>query len=170
MFSSIYDGLHSACVRAKTLGIDDMLVDLHDKYFLSTNVLLINFTLPNLWPNYIIFWTNNTELNMKLNQMKCNCFIYLTDVIRLFKLKITNESIIKRVSTVIDVCMYNLEFILNEKFDYISNMSKDNLDFPDYNYQQLIYSMMNFLLKFLTKEPIIKFFSVYAKKQIYNIN
>lgn len=151
-------------MKAKKLGIEDKLVDLHDKYFVSTAVLLISSTVPNIWPNYIIFWTNNIELNMKLNLMKSKCFIYLRDLINIFKVKITNENIIKTVSSVVDVCIFNLDFIITEKFEYISKMSKDNNVFPDYNYELFIYSMLNFLLKFLTKEPIISFFSVYAKK------
>lgn len=164
--SSIFEGLHSACVRAKRLGVDDKLVPLHEKYFVQTAVLLINSTVPNIWPNYIIFWTNNPELNLKLNLMKSRCFNYLRDVIKIFKVKITNESIIKTISSVVDVCIINLDFLLNEKYEYISNMSKDNPNYPDYNYEMFIYSKLNFLSKFLTREPIISFFSVYAKKYI----
>lgn len=140
------------------------MIDLHDKYFVSTAVLLINSTVPHIWPHYIIFWTNNTELNSKLNLMKSKCFIYLMDLIRIFKVKITNENIIKTVSSVVDVCIFNLDFIIKDRFEYITKMSKDNKDFPDYNYELFIYSMLNFLLKFLTREPIISFFSVYSKK------
>ena len=166
MCSSIYEGLHGACNKAKKLGIEEKLVDLHNKYFVSTAVLLINSTVPNIWPNYIIFWTNNIELNMKLNMMKSKCFNYLRDLIRIFKEKITNESIIKTVSSVVDVCIFNLEFIITEKLGYISKMSRDSEKFPDYNYELFIYSMLNFLMKFLTREPIISFFSVYAKRYL----
>ena len=45
-------------------------------------------------------------------------------------------------------------------------MSRDSEKFPDYNYELFIYSMLNFLMKFLTREPIISFFSVYAKRYL----
>jgi hypothetical protein len=162
--SSIFEGLHNACVRAKRLGVEEKLIPLHEKFFVQTSVLLINSTVPNIWPNYIVFWTNNPELNLKLNLMKSRCFIYLRDVVKVFKVKITNESIIKTVSSVVDVCIFNLEFILNEKYEYISNMSKDDPNYPDHNFEMFIYSILNFLLKFLTKEPIIGLFSPYSRK------
>ena len=77
---------------------------------------------------------------MKLNMMKSKCYNYLRDLIKIFKEKIINESIIKILSCVVDVCIFNLEFIITEKFRNISKMSRDKKEFPDYNYELVIYS------------------------------
>ena len=83
--------------------------------------------------------------------MKSKCFIFLRDIVKIFKIKLTNESLIKNVSSVVDVCIYNLEYILTEKFEYLSKMSKDSKEFPDHNFELFIYTMLDFLLVFLTK-------------------
>jgi hypothetical protein len=60
--------------------------------------------------------------------------------------------------------MTNLELVLKEKYNYLTNMTLDSKEFPDYKYELIINRILVFLSRFLCKEPIISFFSKYATK------
>jgi hypothetical protein len=77
---------------------------------------------------------------------------------------IKNNFVIENLSKVVNISISSLNFIVTEKMDYISNMSKDNKNYPDNNYDSLMFQIMLFLSRFLAREPIITQFTGFVKK------
>ena len=101
--------------------------------------------------------------------MKAQCFQFINAIIPYFGSTIENENFIKSVSILVDSSMSNLEYVLREKYSYLTNMSVDSKEFPDYKYELIINRILVFLTRLLCKEPIISFFSKYAQKFLISI-
>ena len=95
--------------------------------------------------------------------MKAKAFQVLSYVIQAESTVIKNEMMIQPLSKLVNLSVSSLNFIVNEKMKYISEMSKNSKEFPDNNYETLIFQMMLFLSRFLSREPIISQFSTYVK-------
>ena len=130
---------------------------------------LVTSTIPEISPNYFIIWTGQKEFDTKINTMKAQCFQFINAIIPYFGTTIQNEKFIKIISILVDSSISNLEYILREKYSYLTNMSTESKDYPDYKYELIINRILVFLTRFLCKEPIISFFSKYAQKFIINI-
>jgi hypothetical protein len=96
--------------------------------------------------------------------MKIRCLQFLSSILVSYKPAITNQEILVSVNMLIEIFTNNLDFVLKEKFDYISKMEKDSKDFPDFNYSPFIYYIIQFFVIILTKEPIISNFLLFSHK------
>jgi hypothetical protein len=113
--------------------------------------------------NYIIF-TENMQIDNSLNSMKAKALQFISFIIQNESNSLKNNFVIENLTKLVNICISSLNCVLLEKMNYISNMSKDSKDYPDNNYQNLIFQTLVFLSKFLTKEPIVTQFTGLVKK------
>ena len=113
----------------------------------------------------LISFSDRIEVDSNLNSMKAKAFQVLSYIIQTESGGvIKNEIIIQPLSKLVNLTVSSLYYIVNEKMKYISEMSKSSKEFPDNNYENVIFQMMLFLCRFLTREPIISQFTGYVKK------
>ena len=74
----------------------------------------------------------------------------------------------KNVSILIEPMLKDLEFVIKEKFNFLSNFECDENN-TNYGYEILIYRMLTFLSVFLTREPVIMYFYQFSRKYLINI-
>lgn len=132
--------------------------------FIPLSVDLITLTLPSIWPNYFIVWSGDAVLDNSLNSLKAKAVAFINSILQSFKEKINNEELINSLIPLVTKSIENLEFVVNNRFEYLQNMNKESSEFPDYNYENLIYQIMLFLGRFLSRDPLINYFSPYIKK------
>ncbi len=146
----------------------NLFLDYLCQNILPLSINLITSTIPDISPNYFICWTGQKDFDSKVNMMKAQCFQFVNAIIPYFGTIIQHENFIKLVSVLVDSSISNLEFVLNEKYFYLSNMRIDSKEFPDNKYELIINRILVFLSRFLCKEPIISFFSKFAPKFLIN--
>ena len=117
-------------------------------------IKLLCMTIPTISPTYIIFWTREREFDSKINLMKIRCLQFLSSIIASYKITINNHELVISINMLIEIFTNNLDFVLNEKWDYLLKMNEDSIDFPDFNYSPFIYYIIQFFVIVLTKEPV----------------
>jgi len=96
--------------------------------------------------------------------MKAKAFQLISYIVQSEGTTIKNGLIIDNLSKIVNLTITSLEFVINNKLEYISSMGKDRDDYPDYGYDNLLFQMLLFLSRFLAREPIITGFTGFVKK------
>jgi hypothetical protein len=104
---------------------------------------------------------------MGLNSMKSKAFQMVSYIVQLEGVTMLNNMLIESCSKLVTFSISSLNSIINEKLEYISNMSRGHKKYPDYNYEILIFQIMLFLSRFLAREPIVTQFSGFVKKYFF---
>lgn len=136
--------------------------------FLNPAIILISSNIPEINNETTISWTNRAEIDNPINDMKSQCLQFVESVIKYYSC-ILDERIIKLVSVLIETILKDMTYVIQYKFDFLSNFEKDEGKYPNFNYEKLIYRMLSCLSNFLSKEPIIMHFYQYSKKLLTNL-
>lgn len=156
--------MYSIVIKTKKLDVFPEFLDTYQSKFLLSSIKLVCLTIPTISPTYIIIWTREKDFDTKINLMKIRCLQFLSSILTSFKPAITNQELLVSVNMLIEIFTTNLDFVLKDKFEYISKMEKESKDFPDFNYSPFIYYIIQFFVIILTKEPIISNFLMFSHK------
>jgi len=94
--------------------------------------------------------------------MKAKCFQFVNSILLYYKKTINNNELVKVCSNIVEPAIKNLIYVKEEKFNYLSNMDRDG-EVSDNNYEFLIYEILLFFFRYITKDPIINNFSSLIK-------
>lgn len=161
----IFNFLHSSVLKMRNrLSIISQVLDTYNQKFITIAYEMVTMTVPGiLHPQYIAF-QGDSEFDNAINIMKAKVFQFINSIVTNYKSKLEEEYLVKTYSSLIQTTIDNLDFVVLNKFNYIQEMTKDSLNFPDYNYENLIYQMILFLSKILVKDPFVDNFTGYAKQ------
>ena len=146
----------------------DFLENIFIEHFLSPAVLLISSNLPGNNSNGISSWTNIPNVDSVVNSMKAQCLHFLEAFVKYHKL-IIDQKVVSILSGIVESLLKDVEFILKEKYNFLSNFERDTVKFPNFSYEQITIRMINFLAIFLTREPIIMHFYKFSKNLVVNL-
>lgn len=162
----IIDYLFTSCMKIKKFElIQDLLNVYTSKYVpLAVNIVLTFYpSLNNNSPNIILF-TGEKKIDNTVNSLKSKCLQFISLIIQLHGNSLKNQTLIDTVSNLSNNCVDNLTLIVNSKLQYLSLMDSESDDFPDYNYESLLFQIMLYLSRFLIREPIVTHFTPFVKK------
>jgi hypothetical protein len=123
-------------------------------------------TVPNVQPVYFIAWEKNSHFDNTINGMKAKAFQFINSLLQK-KEKVIDNGLVEGYTGLIRACLQNLEFVVSQKFSYLQEMDKESLDFPDYNYENLLYQVLLFLSRILIREPFVDNFKAHDRKYIF---
>lgn len=135
----------------------------HFEKFIHVSGQLIMMHIPNVLPVNFIAWQGDKQFDNAINSMKAKAFQFLNSVMQNNKHKL-DDNMIKTLSSLIQACVQNLEYVVNEKFSYLQEINKESTNFPDYNYENLIHQILLFLTRTLGRDPFLDQFSTYHKQ------
>jgi hypothetical protein len=132
--------------------------------FVPIAIQLAMMTIPNVMPVYFIAWQGDSSFDISINSMKSKALLFLNSILQSKKEKITENQLVPLYTELVQASVRNLEFVVSEKYHYIQNMDKDGDQYPDYNYENVIYQIILFLSRILIREPFINDFGQFAYK------
>jgi hypothetical protein len=142
--------------------LNSFIENLYNLFEIAKNI--IEFTIPDIMSTSIIAWTKEEEFDTAINMMKIRSFQLLNTVLNYYKHVIEDEKILSTFGSLIKTIVSNLEYVVANKLEYIIKMDKDNENFPDYEYDFIIFQMIMFLSRILSREPLITQFSEFSKQ------
>jgi hypothetical protein len=132
--------------------------------FIPTAIQLAMMTIPDVMPVYFIAWQGNSAFDISINSMKSKAFLFINSILQSKKEKITENALVPLYTELVQASVRNLEYVVSEKFEYIQLMNKDGDQYPDYNYENVIYQIILFLSRILIREPFINEFGQFGYK------
>lgn len=161
----IFIFLHSSVLKMRNrLSIINQVLDSYNQKFITIAYEMAIMTVPGvLHPQFIAF-QGDSEFDNTINIMKAKVFQFINSIISNYKSVLEEEYLVKIYSNLIQITIDNLNFVVLNKFNYLQEMTKDSLNFPDYNYENLIYQMILFLSKILVKDPFVDNFAAFVKQ------
>jgi hypothetical protein len=144
----------------------DGALNLYSNKFLKYAVDLIQKPHQGVWEEFFIVWTGNKDFDNILNGMKSKSFQFISYLIQCEGQIIKTNIIIETVTQLVQSCTLNLNYVVQNKFEYLNNLEPGNItnnEFPDYNYDSLLFQIFLFLSRFLSREPIITHFTTFVK-------
>jgi hypothetical protein len=136
--------------------------------FLNPAILLISSHIPEINNETVISWTKQAEIDNTINDMKSQCLQFVESLVKYYSC-LLDERIIKVVSVLIETILKDLTYVIENRYDFLSNFERDENKFPNFNYEKIIYRMLSCLNNFLMKEPIIMHFYQFSRKLLTNL-
>jgi hypothetical protein len=148
-------------LKLKKLSVLDKAQNLYVNNYLPFAIQTLHYSLIN---ENLISFTGMKDFDSHLNSMKSKSLQFICYLIQLEGSSIKNDLIIEHGSKIVKLAISTLENTISFKLGYIMEMHKGNIDSPDYNYDILLFHILLFLSRFLTREPILTQFTPYIKK------
>jgi len=149
----------------KKLQIDLSILNIFNKRFTPFMIqIIIMEQLININIGKIC-WTTNKELDTNVNAMKANAinFVYLSMSCIKKAEKINPESATE-LNLLINFGIQLFDFIISNKYEYLKLMSNNSKEFPDNNYEKLLYNFLTFFSRVFFLEPFMTAFSPFIFK------
>ena len=123
----------------------------------------------------IVYYSNNGNINGKVNSMKAKAIQFITRIIEGTKEEIKDTVLVLMTSNLIKLILSTMNFavknkkllLFNQEID-INNINGDSSESTQNEYSILIYSLLTFLSRALIREPIRKEFSSLVKNFLLN--
>jgi hypothetical protein len=134
--------------------INEVLEVYISKYIpFTTNMILLT---SQDWLIYPIFWTENKEYDSMVNTMKAKALQFYSFVIQNENLiSIKNPVLIENIMRIMAVIFDNLNFVIREKSNYLNEMNRNNENFRDNGYQNILYQILLLFSRILTRDPFM---------------
>ena len=116
----------------------------------------------------IISWTGNNEIDLNINKLKIAILKYLNKIADNFPSLIDSKEkdLINNHIELIKIIILDLEWIVDNKIEYVINMDDElNDKFPDNEYSNIIYYSLIYLNNMFTKDN----FRVAFERNLQNI-
>lgn len=111
-----------------------------------------------------ISFTGSKQIDSALNLMKCKTFMWVSILIQNEGNEIKNISLIEKCMRLFFSVVAGFKDVLAKKFDYISLMTKDDLNYPDNDYSTIIFQANLFISRLLVREPIVNKMNKHIKE------
>lgn len=158
--------LNSSLLKMKKkLKIDLSILNIFNKRFLPYMIKLIIMEQLNNINIGKICWTTNKELDLGVNAMKANAinFVYLS-LSCIKKGEKLNPDFATEFNILINYGIQLFDFIISNKYEYLKLMSNNSKEFPDNNYEKLLYNFLTFFSRIFYLEPFMTAFSPFIYK------
>lgn len=116
-----------------------------------------------IYDNTFIAFTGNNEYDSSINSMKAKSFQFISFLLQNEGALISNI-FLEHLTKIILPAISGLSLFVNERLDYLSQMNKDSKEYPDSNYDILLFQMMLFLSRVLVRDPVMTQFTQLVKK------
>ena len=77
---------------------------------------------------------------------------------------VISNLLLEHLTAIIPQSISGLSMFVSEKLDYLSQMNKDSAEFPDSNFDILLFQIMLFLSRVLVRDPVMTQFTPLVKK------
>jgi hypothetical protein len=136
--------------------------------FLNPAILLISSNIPEVNNETVISWTKQADIDNTINDMKSQCLQFVESLVKYYTC-LLDERIVKVVSVLIETILKDLTYVIENKYDFLSNFERNEDKYSNFNYEKIIYRMLSCLNNFLMKEPIIMHFYQFSRKLLTNL-
>ncbi len=136
--------------------------------FLNPAILLISSNIPEVNNETVISWTKQADIDNTVNDMKSQCLQFVESLVKYYTC-LLDERIVKVVSVLIETILKDLTYVIENKYDFLSNFERNEDKYSNFNYEKIIYRMLSCLNNFLMKEPIIMHFYQFSRKLLTNL-
>jgi hypothetical protein len=158
------DFLFLSLLKMKKLDKTTEIMDIYIQKFIPFTCEMILLKIEE-WPIYFIFWTEQSELDLIVNTMKSKAFQFLSYIIQSENVTtVKNSILIDNINKIVNVIIDNLNFVIDQKMYYLAEMNKNSDKFKDNGYESLLFQIILFLSRILTREPFISTFSKFIEK------
>jgi hypothetical protein len=151
------DFLFLCVLKLKRMEIIENCKEIFVNKFLPFTLELINLD------KTLISFTGNNEYDSKVNSMKAKSFQFISFLLQNEGSVISNL-LLEHLTAIIPQSISGLSIFVSERLDYLSQMSKDSADFPDSNFDILLFQIMLFLSRVLVRDPVMTQFTPLVKK------
>lgn len=148
----------------KRLKMDPFILNNFNKKFIPYLMKIISFEQFNNLNIGKICWTTNQDLDKSVNLMKAHAVNYIYFSLTCMKKAEISSDMQYELTNLINYGIQLFEFIISYKFDYIKLMSNVSLEFPDNNYEKLLYNFLCFFSRILIIEPFSNLFNAFIFK------
>ncbi len=91
-----------------------------------------------------------------VNTMKAKALQFYSFVIQNENLiSIKNPVLIENIMRIMAVIFDNLNFVIREKSNYLNEMNRNNENFRDNGYQNILYQILLLFSRILTRDPFM---------------
>jgi hypothetical protein len=149
----------------KKLKIDITILNVFNKRFLPYLIKIImmeEFINLNVGK---ICWSTNKDLDLHINAMKAHAIQFVHLSLSCIKKgeKITHD-LASELNILINYGIQLFDFIISNKYEYLMLMSNNSKEFPDNNYEKLLYNYLTFFSRIFFIEPFMTAFSPFIFK------
>ena len=164
LIKTVYEIFNSLFRKIKNyIGNEQYSLLLFDKYA-QFSYELLTLSISNVTTNgedNVVYYTDNSKVNGRVNSMKSKAFQFLTRIIETYKEELVNEKMILLSTKLTKIIMNSIDYtIKNKKLSLFTqeidiNDAKNQNDLVNQNeFNTLIFSMLAFLTRALIREPI----------------
>ena len=119
--------------------------------------------------NLFFCFTENAALDKAVNIMKAKAFMLISLYVQNEAPEIKNNIVIDRCTKLFTIICIGFKYLINNKYDYISKMGRDNINYPDNEYNSIIFQANLFLSRILVREPILSDMQMHIKEFVEEI-
>ena len=176
----LYEVLNSLVKKIKSYIGHEHIIPIFLQKYGQYSFELITLSINNVTPDgnsNIIYYTQDSKLNGKVNAMKSKAFQFLTRIIEIYKEEITDQDLVRISSKMIQLTINSIDFaiknnklsLLNQEIDFHSESSiRDKIGKEEDDYNNFVFSMLAFLTRALIREPIKKEFTPLMQSFLLN--
>lgn len=140
--------------------------DIFEKKYLDEAISTIFYQSTN---GSFVSFTKQPEVDKTLNGLKCKAFTLISYLVQNEGQEIKSELIIDRCSKLFTSITDGFKVLISEHYTYLSKMGRDEKDFPDNEYNSIIFQANLFISRFLIREPIVSNMNNYIKAYVHDI-
>lgn len=156
----IFDYLFLSLLKMKKLHRIESILKIYIAKFIPFAIEIIQTgTTGN-----IISFTGIKEVDNTVNTMKSKAFQFVSFVVQNEGVTIKDDITREAGFKLIDITIASLENLVNERIPYLTQMSSDSQEYPDFSYETLMFQMILLQSRFLSREPFIEKFTPLVKR------
>ena len=116
-----------------------------------------------------ISFTEQPIVDSSINLMKSKAMTWLSLMIQYEGVEIKNKAIYEKCFKLFTIIGQGFKFLIDNKMTYLGNMGKNEKDFPDNDYNTIIFQSNLFISRLLVREPIVSNMNKHIKEFVLDI-
>ena len=159
----LYEVLNALVKKIKSYIGHEQIVPVFFQKYGQYSFELITLSINNLTSDgNIIYYTQDSTMNGKVNAMKSKAFQFLTRIIEIYKEEITNQDLVQLSSKMVQLVINSIDYaiknnklsLLNQEINFKADSSiRDRIGKEEDDYNNFVFSMLAFLTRVLIREP-----------------
>ena len=116
-----------------------------------------------------ISFTEQPHIDSSINLMKSKALMWLSLMIQNEGAEIKNNTVYEKCFKLFTIIAQGFKFLIEHKMAYLGNMSKDEKDYPDNEYNTIIFQSNLFISRLLVREPVVSNMNKHIKEYVLDI-
>lgn len=116
-----------------------------------------------------VCFSNHASIDSCINVMKSKAFIWIALLVQFEGNEIKNSVLCEKSISLFFKVVEGFKLLIDSKMEYLSNMGKSEKDFPDNEYNTLIFQANLFISRIMIREPVISKMNKFIKEYVMSI-